>query len=187
LNWEVKILKKFINKIIGVWKQPSHKIKPSPVVECMCEYPIWVYTSMIDGDLPWDKGVKTTFEYFKSKYTIHDSCWVGLFLDLNSENTVVIGIQWDSVWLPNEIAIGTSEVDEWPYLFIRIQGVEQISTWGYDTVKDIGRSLGNLEIESINDKQILAISDVFGGELQIVFSGDTHFVVLDKNKNLLSI
>jgi hypothetical protein len=153
----------------------------------MLNYEPWVYTSVLEGDLPWEKASIRTFEEFKSKYTIHDSFLVGIFMDLRLQNTAMLIIQWDSVWLPKGMAEGTSYVDDWPYLFIKIEGIEQINTWGYDAFKDVGRTLGGLDIEIIDGKHILAISDVFDGQIQIVFNGATSFLAFDKYKNVLCI
>jgi hypothetical protein len=153
----------------------------------MLNYESWVYTSVLENDLPWEKADITTFEEFKSKYTIHDSFLVGVFMDLRLQNTAMLIIQWDSVWLPEGISESTSCVEDWPYLFIKIEGIEQINTWRYESLKDVGRVLHSLEIESIDGKHILAISDVFDGQLQMVFNGGTAFLAFDKYKNILRI
>ena len=126
------------------------------------------------------------FDKFMEKYTLHDSYYVGLFYDLAYDNNIVIAIQWDSVWLPESVSKSTASVNDWPYLFISIKNVENINTWGYKNI-DINRAIGGSEYAVTNGKKILAISDVYGGELQIVFTGDTEFLALNNKKEPLNI
>lgn len=137
-------------------------------------------------DLPWDSSINLKIDYFFEKYTLHDSYYVGLFFDLGQANNIMVVVRWDPMWLPDNISQKTPYVDDWPYLFICIDNVEQISTWGLKD-EDIGRAIGEAEFAECENKHILSISDVYGGEVQIVFSGNSYVLALDKDKNTLKI
>ncbi len=86
----------------------------------------------------------------------------------------------------DSIAQSTSFVEDWPYLFIKLKNVESINTWGYKSL-DISRTIGKSEYTEAEGKKILAISDVYGGEVQVVFTGSSSFLALNKEKIILKI
>lgn len=44
-----------------------------------------------------------SFGNFNEQYTLHDSCWIGIFYNIGYEQAITLAIDWDSVWLPDEI------------------------------------------------------------------------------------
>lgn len=93
-------------------------------------YPTWLYYELIDDLLPWQQGKKMTFRQFNAKYTLHDTYGVGIFYDVAYQQSVILAIQWDAVWLSKEMKQNNSVIKE-PYLFIRLTNVEQVSTAHY--------------------------------------------------------
>jgi hypothetical protein len=152
------------------------------------EYPTWVYRDIIDEDtLLWQQGIRMTFIDFHKKYTLHDSDWIGIFFDVGYQQTATLAIQWDPVWLPDSIAKSTSKVSDWLYLFIKLQNVTQFSTGNYVDIGGNCRSIACCEIEEIDGKKILAIDDVYGGQINIIYQGKETFLAMDKNRCVLSI
>ncbi len=150
-------------------------------------YPDWVYKRIIEDDLPWDKQADLTLDAFNEKYTLHDSYWVGIFHHVAFNQSITLAFQWDSVWLPNDIKKGTSHVDDWPYLFIQLEKVTEISTSNFGDVEEISRAIGDSELLEIDGTFYLAIDDVYGGQVDIVFTGHHRIVALDPDASLLKI
>jgi hypothetical protein len=151
------------------------------------DHPGWVYKELVEDYLPWEEGIKMSFTEFNQKYTLHDSGWIGIFFDVAYEQTATLAIQWDAVWLPDEIAKSTSIVSDWPYLFIKLKNIEQFSTSNYDDIGSLPRSIFGCELEEIDRKKFLAIDDVFGGQINIIYQGEETFLAMEKDKRILSI
>ncbi len=151
------------------------------------DYPPWLGNDLINDRLPWEKGLNISFSEFSNKYTLHDSCWIGLFYDVGDRASVILAIHWDAVWLRDSIALNNSQIQEWPFLFIKIDKVQEISTSGYfkDDVPHF--SICNSQIESINEQQLLVISSCMGGDVEITFLGETTFLALGRDRNILNI
>lgn len=150
-------------------------------------YPKWLGQSVIEDDLPWNFAECLTFQEFSETYTLHDSIWVTIYQNVAYDDSVTLVIRWDAVWLPDEVAASTSFVADWPLLFIKIENVHQISTSGYRDVGGIQRGIGKAEIEGVDGKQLLVISDHYGGNVEIIFSGKLSFLALNRNKEPLKI
>jgi hypothetical protein len=150
-------------------------------------HPDWVYRELLEDYLPWEQGRKINFREFNKKYTLPDSGWIGIFFDVAYEQTATLAIRWDAVWLPDEIAKSTSIVSDWPYLFIQLKNIEQFSTSNYVDIGSLPRSISGCEFEEIDGKKFLAIDDVFGGQINIIYQGEETFLAMEKDKRILSI
>jgi hypothetical protein len=150
------------------------------------EYPHWLYRELVEDYLPWERGRKINFTEFNKKYTLHDSCWIGIFLNVRCEQAATLAIQWDGVWLPSEIANSRSIVNDWPYLFIQLKNIE-FSTSNYVDISGAGRTISGCEFEEMGGKKFLAIDDVFGGQINIIYQGEETFLAMEKDKRILSI
>ena len=150
-------------------------------------YPDWIYKKIIEDNLPWDKQADLTLDAFNEKYTLHDSYWVGIFHHVAFNQSITLAFQWDSVWLPNDIKEGTSLVADWPYLFIQLEKVQEINTSNFGGLEEISRAIGELKLLEINGTFYLAIDDVYGGQVDIVFTGHHKVLALNPDANLLTI
>jgi hypothetical protein len=150
------------------------------------DYPHWLYRELIEDSLPWKQGRKINFTEFNKKYTLHDSCWIGIFLNVRCEQTATLAIQWDDVWLPSDIGHSRSIVNDWPYLFIQLKNIE-FSISNYVYISGAGRTIAGCEFEEIDGKKFLAIDDVFGGQINIIYRGEETFLAMEKDKRILSI
>ena len=151
------------------------------------DYPLWLGDYLINNKLPWEKGLNISFQEFAQKYTLHDSCWIGLFYDVGDRASAIIIINWDAVWLPDSIALSNFQVQEWPFLFIKIEKVKEISTSDYFNDDYPNWSICDYQIELIDKQQLLIISSCMGGDVEITFSGEIIFLALDCNRNILDI
>lgn len=150
-------------------------------------YPDWLYKKLIEDDLPWDKKSNYCLESFLEKYTLHDSLWVGVLHHLAFDRSVTLAFQWDSVWLPDEVKEGTSHVGDWPYLFIKIDNVREISKANFVDLDGINRSIGGSDCLSLEGVTHLAIDDVYGGQVNIVFKGKHSILALNPDGTELKI
>jgi hypothetical protein len=151
------------------------------------DYPTWLYRELVEDYLPWEQGRKINFIEFNKKYTLHDSGCIGIFFNVAYEQNATLAIRWDAVWLPDEIAKSTSIVSDWPYLFIQLKNIEQFSTNNYDDIGSFPRSIYGCEFEEIDGKKFLAIDDIFGGQINIIYQGEETFLAMEKDKRILSI
>ena len=150
-------------------------------------YPIWLGQSVLNDDFQWSQSKLCSVQEFLEKYTLHDSIWVLIKHDVAYADEALIVIRWDSVWLPDEIAESSGVVQDWPILLIKLDGVDQISTLGYENIGGIQRGIASAEIESIDGKSIFTIYDHYGGSVDIVFDGTSRFLALNTKKQLLKI
>lgn len=151
-------------------------------------FPDWLFESIIEDFLPWQSAKNYSYEEFAEKYTLHDSLWIGLFANITYEDTAILAIIWDAVWLPDEIARSTSNVLEYPFLFIKLEKTHQIITRNYQDIGKIQRGISNAEFSIIKDgKKSLIIFDHYGGEVEVIFSGEIKFLGLNREKQILQI
>jgi hypothetical protein len=150
-------------------------------------YPQWLHRDLLEDLLPWDQAATRSLNDFLSTYTLHDSCWVGIFHNVGRDGSLTLCIRWDSIWLPDGLAKKTPHVADWPLLFIRIEGLKQLSLNNYEDLGGLGRTIGTCEIEEVEGCYLFSVSDVFGGEVLIEFSGVVKFLALNRNREVLLI
>jgi hypothetical protein len=146
-----------------------------------------LWQTLFEDDLPWHLAKNYSVQEFLEKFTLHDSIWITLTQDIAHENVAILVIRWDAVWLPDEVYQSTSIVKDWPILFVKVENVHQISFSGYKDMGGISRGIGRAEVEEIDGKQVWVIHDHYGGSVEIVFSGRTWFLGLDRRQEILKI
>jgi hypothetical protein len=72
-------------------------------------------------------------------------------------------------------------------LFIQLKNIEQFSTSNYIDIDGSPRSISGCEFEKIDGKKFLAIDDVSGGQINIIYQGEETFLAMEKDKRILSI
>lgn len=150
-------------------------------------YPDWLSKKLVEDDLPWGEKSPLSIESFFEKFTLHDSYWVGVFHHLGFDQSVTLAFEWDAVWLPDEIKKSTSLVKEWPYLFFQINGVEEINTANYIDTGNVNRAIAGGEVLNIEGSNHLAIDDVYGGQVNIVYKGELSILALNPDGSTLAI
>lgn len=128
-----------------------------------------------------------SIESFFEKFTLHDSYWVGIFHHLAFDQSVTLAFEWDAVWLPDEIKKNSSLVEEWPYLFFQINGVKEVSTANYTDIGNVNRAISGGEALNIEGINHLAIDDVYGGQVNIVYNGVLTILALNPDGSSLAI
>lgn len=150
-------------------------------------HPNWLYKNLVEDELPWDKKSNLDLEKFFEKYTLHDSFWIGIFHHVAFDKTVTLAFQWDSVWIPDEVKEGSSTAAEWPFLFVQLEGVKEVTKANFDDLSGINRALGGAEIMTLENDSHLAIDDVYGGQTNIVFNGKQSILALNPDSTLLKV
>lgn len=150
-------------------------------------YPRWLGSALLYDDLPWNQATEYSVQAFLDKYTLHDSLWGSLVYDVANDNEATLVILWDQVWLPDEIKNGSPLVGDMPILFIKLKNIRQVSTLGYEHVINIHRGIGTAEYVEIEGKKIFVIHDHYGGSVEILFEGTSHFLALNEQKEPLII
>ncbi len=150
-------------------------------------YPKWLYEAIVEDFLPWEKAQTFTYEEFSEKYSLHDSIWIGLFANVTYEDTATLAIIWDASWLPDEIAESTPEIVKHPFLFIKVEKMEQIITRNYKDV-NVNRGIAKSEFTKISgSKNSFIVYDHYGGEVEVIFCGQMKFLGIDREKKVLEI
>ena len=73
--------------------------------------------------------------HFLSEYTLHDSCWIGLYLQPNFEAVALP--RWDTFWTGGRVPYPGATVADWPLLLVRFERVYQVFTT-YPTAEERG-------------------------------------------------
>jgi hypothetical protein len=157
----------------------------------MDDQPAWIERCIIKNDLPWKKSKGHGFSNFYKKHTLHDSYWIGIFHNVAYDNSITLAIEWDADCLPKDLKSCLTNPDDWLYLFIRITGVKQVLSSGYENTKDIPRgiqrSILKLDLKTEDKGHSLLISDKYGGDVKIIFNGKCVFLVLDEDKQIIKV
>ncbi len=147
----------------------------------------WLYRAVMQDTLPWGEGREYSFAEFSEKYTLHDSNWVGLFYDVAYEDSAVLAVLWDAVWLPKEVARSTSAAGDWLLLLVKVQKAWRVSTYGYADIGGIQRGIGGAEFKREKGTNLLTVTDHYGGRVEIAFKGKLVFLALDAEERVLPI
>lgn len=89
-------------------------------------YPDRLGGDLLGGGLPWEEAVEATMPRFLSRYTLHDSYWIGLHLQSKAEAVALI--RWDTYWTDGGVPYAREAVAGWPVLLVRFERVYQTFT-----------------------------------------------------------
>ena len=104
-------------------------------------YPEWLGPRLIDDAVEWSSAVATSLVSFLEQYTLHDSTWIGLHLQLDQAGAAIAVIRFDAFWTEGRVPHPGDLVAEWPIILIRFSGVTSIQLTGVqDNNWDLGLS-----------------------------------------------
>ena len=89
-------------------------------------YPDRLGGDLLGGGLPWEAAVEATMPTFLSRYTLHDSLWIGLYLQPKVEAVTLV--RWDTYWTDGGLPSAGDAVADWPVLLVRFERVYQTFT-----------------------------------------------------------
>ena len=87
-------------------------------------YPYGLGGQVIGGGLDWTRATAVTMQRFLAAYTLHDSNWIGLFLQPAYESIAII--RWDTFWSKGRVEFPSPTVATWPILLVRFARVYQM-------------------------------------------------------------
>lgn len=161
-------------------------------------YPAWLYEAIIEDDFKWEDSTRMTLEEFHREFTFHDSLWIGMYQDIQYTNDALLVFDWDMVWLPQRIkSKSNSKLNNDKnkvcndfgdlFLVIKIKDIKQINVDGYKDIGQLQRGVSKSDFIKHDDDWIFLIEDQYGGEVQITYNGNIHFMFLTENKEIIKI
>jgi hypothetical protein len=153
-------------------------------------YPAWLGGDLVEETLPWEGALSTTLADFLEQYSMHDSCWIGLYLGVNQEGVLLF--RWDTNWTEGRVPFPGSHVADWPVLAVKLSGL------GYTDVrlKDMGiagaRSglvdASGVVIDADNlELHQTVIDDFSGGSAILIHEAGVKVLCFDRGRNELKI
>lgn len=118
--------------------------------------------AVLDDSLPWNHSLQSHIDAFLQKYTLHDSCWIGLHAYCGWEDAAVAIVSFDPVWNPS-VSTPTSHVADWPLLFIRFNSVNTIRMVGFRDIGGTQRGISDVSVRHMSDEEaVTTILDHYG-------------------------
>jgi len=136
--------------------------------------------------LPWEQAWAADFRTFAERFTLHDSNWIGLFLDLSEGNEAILAVEWDGHWLPEPLRTECMEdsasppAPDWPFLLMRIAALRAVQLSGYETPCS-GRQISQAALSVEEGVNILEIADFLGGTACLEFTGRMQFLAFRRS------
>lgn len=148
-------------------------------------YPAWLGPDLLWDDFPWEAGVATSLGAFLESYTLHDSSWVGLFLDPDQNASAVAVVRWDTFWAEGRVPFPGSAVAEWPFLLIRFSGLRGIRFAGYGAqARDLSpRTISAARSEAIETGAHRSVfEDIFDGSVEVEHDPLVDLLCLERDR-----
>jgi hypothetical protein len=153
-------------------------------------YPDWLSAQLLWDDFPWESGLRTTVPDFLAAYTLHDSGWVGLFLDPDQQGSAIAVIRWDTFWTEGRIPFPGGTVAQWPFLLIRYAPVYAVRFTSYEVPGEAPspRTIGGAEASVISESiHRTVVQDIFGGAVEVEHVPQVDVLCLAPDRTVLPI
>ena len=148
--------------------------------------PEWVSRRLVEGTLPWGEALTVAYEEFDARFSLHDSTWIGLFLDIAFWQSAKLAFIWDPAHQPEGLLERTSWVKKWPVLFIDIDKVTNIDT---SSIVDLNypRQVGSSSFCRFKNGTQQLTLDCDGGVIRIDFEGDCTFLAMSRSGDVITL
>lgn len=148
----------------------------------------WLGPDLLWDEFPWEMGVKTDMPTFLAKYTLHDSGWVGVFIEPDAQGLAVVVIRWDTFWTDGRVPFPGSAVAEWPFLLIRLSEFQGIELIDFRRDPSSPRTISGTSCDPVSHElHITKIEDVYGGTVVLKHGPSLDILCLSPNKTAHSI
>lgn len=87
-------------------------------------YPDWLGPLLLRSGL-WPLRQPTTMATFLARYTLHDSEWIGCWLD-PVDGSATAALRWDTFWTDGAVPFPGSTVADWPILLLLFEHVQHV-------------------------------------------------------------
>lgn len=153
-------------------------------------YPDWLGRDVFAGVLPWERALTTTISSFLQQYSFHDSYWIGLFLESNSNGVMIV--RWDTFWTEGRVPFPGSMVAEWPILILRLSRLQHVEVaLREDGLAGVTSSpLTEQEVQSLSvegDLHRTQIDDHSGGVVQLCHEPNIALLCFNRQRDILEI
>ncbi len=119
----------------------------------------WIWKVLEDGTI-WNNAQSVDMPAFLSEYTLHDSMWLGFWLEPQWGQATAI-IRWDSVWSRERIPYPGSLVTTWPILLVQFQGIFRLTfdgSWSALT-SDFDNHIDGAESRLLSEQETIDIAE----------------------------
>jgi hypothetical protein len=132
------------------------------------DYQSWLGQKLVEGDLDWSKAQSSTFPRFLEKYTLHDSQWIGFWMQPPFESVLII--HWDRVWLERmegekiqfPFYADEESNESWPPLLIQFERVWRVES-SYGSILSPGwrvsETISDVDSKLLLEAERLALID----------------------------
>ena len=140
---------------------------------------------MARDELPWGQAWKADFSAFADRFTLHDSLWIGIFLNVRETKEAVLVVEWDAHWLPEPLRTDALKGSPGPpgfgdpLLFMRTPELVAVQLSGYDQSCG-GRAIDDLTWSVDGKVNTVEIFDIIDGVVRLHFGGTMDFLALDR-------
>ncbi|CAG0931091.1 hypothetical protein TFLX_01992 [Thermoflexales bacterium] len=129
---------------------------------------------LLTSELHWEAARPDTLMHFLEQYTLHDSYWIGVWID-PLEEEAILAFEWDTFWAQGRVPDPTDQVISWPTLLIRLNKLVMYYYDKQDQFKDGSTYIGAAETQTITLEEREQLLTCFSGNLQLASSG-TEFL-----------
>lgn len=129
---------------------------------------------LINNHLKQETAEVFSWKDFEGKFTLHDSSWLGMSVDVMYTGDVILGIDLDTHWQGDRIKKHFEDVNA--YLFIRFSNVSKIELNKFGN-EDIWNGISGAEYKN----KILNIENIIQGNVTLHNVDEAEFWLFDKN------
>ena len=170
-------------------------------------YPSWLGQDLINDNFDWQQSLKTTMPAFLAEYTLHDSYWIGLYVQPNRK--IIAVIRFDTYWSKGRVFFPGSFVADWPILLVRFARAFRIDLNGLEEGETIGNAT-SIRLDSSQREQMLEreisrsadvdilgeyildedlhrtlFEDIYGGQVDVWHSAEVNLLCFNRQKESL--
>jgi hypothetical protein len=149
-------------------------------------YPAWFYRNLVEDSFSWDLGKIMSFAAFESKYTLHDSGWGSTSISCSFDSLILV-IDWDTVWLTEPLKAKIEEECGRVFLLIKLMGVKDVSILKQHPRSDFISVIVSHDLVGIDNNKVLSIADAAGGEMDIIYTGEEIFLAITEQETILEL
>ena len=142
---------------------------------------------LTEDTLPWDRSTQMHVETFHKRYTLHDSYWIGMHSNCAWGDSAIAVIIFDPVW-NSSVSTPTSQVADWPLLFLRFNCVSSIRFAGFRDVGGVQRGISGADSKNISEEEaVTVIDDHYGASVSLQHFPLVDLLVMSAKGDLISV
>jgi hypothetical protein len=144
-----------------VWKDQGKR-------EVAGRLPDWLGQILLTGGLPWDSGNEVSAELLLNRLDLGGARWLATLYDVHRDGRMILAVQ---------VSPGANST-AWPILFIRIDGVKQLTNSTSAAPETYPRPILSIQVEQVAGEQMLVVTACDGGTMELIYDGVTVFLLL---------